>query len=662
MASFTGIARTGTAVVAALALAGLTLTVPSDGIADGDASQSRIAAQTAGQTASYAKTQRVFSVFGDDGEPGPLIVDNAFAVQSPGTIVDVDASGHATTLSADHAGDLASQTVLAAGAKALPWTVRVTYSLNGPDTTASAVTGADGLVGIRIRLEANPLSDTRYFRDATPIVTFTVPHDVTDAVAAPDGATVTDDGDDFRVTAVGKAGQTNEWYCYLSAKSFRMGRLIVAAAPAADRNALRDRLTALAQDASSLAGGMTNAGSGEHQALIDQLTAIRDQEKAAADAEIAAKHDAYVKQFGVYIDRYVRSYSSHLSGSPGTKTQMGALIGMTGELTGSTSLAQSVTDLANAVNAMSAAHEHTGAANVLDEVIRQIQRRGTTGLLADLKARQTKEAGTGKTRYATGQGQLANAMIPFSMAYTDTYTAKLNDLVNAGGSVSGSEQTAIDQTNQAFGSDENMQRITGQISAALKTMSGASEHTGAANMLGRIIDEFGAQLSGSDASDDSSSPSQTGPSGAFDASAVALWNGRPDPFTPIGTGAGASALRPQNAAALLASGDDGLIDDSTVIGDCAQDLTAALAALPADDSVSGSASASEPASGVTVGSGTSGGDVVSAANAHTSSASFLLVLPAVGDADSLAASGSGDDTAVTSSIPGLGAIVNKFMG
>ena len=656
-----GVAHACVSVVSAVVCAALVVAVPSGGASSPVGGRTAVAPQTA----AYTKRQQVFAVFDEADRPGRIIVNNAFAVSAPGTIADVDGNGNATTLTAAQSGSLTTQTVLAAGAKALPWKLTVTYSLNGPDADRRAVTGANGLVGVRIRLDADPLSDTRYFRDAMPIVTFTVPHDVTDAVAAPDGAIVTDDGDAYRVTGVGVAGQSNEWYCYLNARNFRMGRIVVAAVPAdaADtdgQGGVRERLTALARGAEALAGSLTNAGSGEHQALIDRLAALRDEENATAAAEIAAKHDAYVKQFGVYIDRYVRSYSSHLSGAPGTKTQMGALIGMTGELTGSTPLAQSVTDLANAVNAMSAAHEHTGAANVLDEVIAQIRRRGTTGLLADLKTRQAKEANAGKTQYAKGQGQLANAMIPFSMAYTDTYTARLNDLVNAGGSVAGSEQAAIDQTNQAFGTDETMQRITGQISAALRTMAGASEHTGAANMLGRIVDEFGAQLEG----DAAASTGESGP---------AVESGSGGPSVPFATVAATGALRPQDETALLTAGAGGLIDESTTLGDCAKDLDAAVTAIlpqngqPSDvvtRAIAHSASRVRATDGGgSAGVSPAGSDVVSAANTHTVSASFMLVLPAVGD-DSLSAAGSGEhaDAGVDSSIPGLSAIVNKFMG
>lgn len=68
------------------------------------------------------------------------------------------------------------------------------------------------------------------------------------------------------------------------------------------------------------------------------------------------------------------------------------VMGTAGELSGDTPLAQAVLDLANAVNNVSAAHQHAGAVDALDEVIRRIQQQGTTGLVDDLIAEASEEA------------------------------------------------------------------------------------------------------------------------------------------------------------------------------------------------------------------------------------------------------------------------------
>lgn len=155
-------------------------------------------------------------------------------------------------------------------------------------------------------------------------------------------------------------------------------------------------------------------------------------------------------------------------------------MGTAGELSGDTPLAQAVLDLANAVNNVSAAHQHAGAVDALDEVIRRIQQQGTTGLVDDLIAEASEEATQGSKQYADGQSQLSAAMIPYSMKYTDVYTANLSALT--GGTSSGAtayESQAIAETN---GSDE-LADAQSKVDAAMSTLATASEHTGKATAL-----------------------------------------------------------------------------------------------------------------------------------------------------------------------------------
>ncbi|NMN01366.1 hypothetical protein G1C96_1958 [Bifidobacterium sp. DSM 109958] len=690
-----GLARIGAAGVSAVVCIGMIAAVPSDGIATRtwDARTASSARTATGGTAEYAKTQTVYALTNDDGTMGDLIVDNVFDVTGPGTIEDVTGAGTATGTDANAAvqragtvqrldaaqpGTLTSRTILPAGAKALPWTVTVSYSLNGPDADARTVTGADGLVGIRIRVEPNPLADTRYGCDDLPLVTFTVPHDVTSNVAVSDGAVVSDDGDDHRVAMLGAPGVANEWDCYLTAKSFRLGRLIVAAVPAdngdtagaGDASAVRDRLTALAAGTSALASTGDGAGDdGAYADVIGELQTLRDQERAKAAGEVQAKHDAYVSRFGVYIDRYVRSYAAHMSGTPGTKTQMGALIGMTGELTGDTPLSQSVSDLASAVNEMSAAHEHEGAADVIDEVIRRIRQRGTSGLAADLTVRQGKEAAAGKSQYSEGQGQLANAMIPFSMAYTDAFTAHRNDGLGV--------DAAIAQTNADFGGGASMQRYTTQISAALKTMANASKRTGAGAMLGTIVDRYGARFDAEAASADAGAGGGAGATDGGDAKVAAAGGdgiaalgsneGSPFPGTASAAAGGAAGIRPSDPTLLLEVGQSDLFDRTATLSECGAAVTAATDLLLPEgkepsDAVKAVLAGTAGASGAVraYDAAALSSDVVSRDNTHTTSASFLIVLPEVGDPDAIAAAGT--DGSAGTQIPGLGAIVGKFMG
>lgn len=685
MAAVRGVAHACASGVAAVACAGLLICVPSAGQVRGSQSVSDSAAASGtGIAASYDKTQQVYAWLADRSQ-GEWIVRNTFSVSVPGTIVDsVGRSGSATTVSdglqhieAAQSGELATQTVVQSGAKALPWTIDVRYSLDGPDVGEREIVGASGLVGVHIRVAPNSVADSRYGRDAMPLITLTVPKDAADGVSVPDGDTlVTDDGDHYRVTALGVAGQSNEWDCYVTAKAFRMGKLIVAAVPAdrqpdgrtLDADVLRDRLLSLAAGASQLtasaagdaanddaSNGNANANAERYASLIAELESKRDTERAAATQSIETAHAAYVRQFGVYIDRYVRSYASHMSMPAGQKTQMGALIGMTGELTGDTPLAASVTDLANAVNDMSAAHEHEGAVDALDTVITRIRQRGLSGLATDLKTRQVKESSVGKTRYSNGQGQLANAMIPFSMAYTDAFTK----YVDQGSDVA----TAIGQTNTEFGDSTVTGQYTSKISAALNTMANASQHTGTANMLGDIIERVEAaeqaEPQGQTDRDDQTGQDAGGSLGINEKVAnrggiVAM---------PV-----SSAVQPQDETRLLRDASSDINDQAASLADCGTELQAAVnALLPADAQPSDvirdalASSATRAGSGDAGGGGNLDGDVISPDNTHTRAASFLVAMPEVGDADAIAAQQS-DETAAESQIPGLGAIVGKFMG
>ena len=100
-------------------------------------------------------------------------------------------------------------------------------------------------------------------------------------------------------------------------------------------------------------------------------------------------------------------------------------------------------DLANAVNDVSAAYRHIGAADAVDEVIRTIEQRGTSGLVNELAKRAGEEQQRGSKDYSAGQSQLSAAMIPYSMDFTDAYTARLKELGATAGTAGSYETQAI---------------------------------------------------------------------------------------------------------------------------------------------------------------------------------------------------------------------------
>lgn len=451
-----------------------------------------------------ATASDMYAVADAEGEPVRwYVVEKGGA--GNGASADSGNSGSTDTDSANSDSGTSKVSRIPASAATLPWKVSVTYSLDGPNVEANEVAGASGLIGVYIDIKPQ----TKEANRTIPVVAFTVPTQVADDVSADNSITVTMQGSNTVVAAAGKAATGLEFSCYMNAKDFSMSSVALAVLPsnssspavganpdaanAAAQPAADTDVAQLTASAATLVDALTDAGSGEQQQLIEQLQTLRDNERALNKSVVAERETAHKRTFEDYMAAYVGSYTTHLSGSIGTSTQLPALMGTAGELSGDTPLAQAVLDLANAVNNVSAAHQHAGAVDALDEVIRRIQQQGTTGLVDDLTAEASEEATRGSKQYADGQSQLSAAMIPYSMKYTDVYTANLSALT--GGTSSGAtayESQAIAETN---GSDE-LADAQSKVDAAMSTFATASEHTGKATALRQIVLRFSDQFEG----------------------------------------------------------------------------------------------------------------------------------------------------------------------
>ena len=451
-----------------------------------------------------ATASDMYAVTDAEGEPVRWYVVGKGGAGN-GASADSGNSGSTDTDSANSDSGTSKVSRIPASAATLPWKVSVTYSLDGPNVEANEVAGASGLIGVYIDIKPQ----TKEANRTIPVVAFTVPTQVADDVSADNSITVTTQGSNTVVAAAGKAATGLEFSCYMNAKDFSMSSVALAVLPsnssspavganpdaanAAAQPAADTDVAQLTASAATLVDALTDAGSGEQQQLIEQLQTLRDNERALNKSVVAERETAHKRTFEDYMAAYVGSYTTHLSGSIGTSTQLPALMGTAGELSGDTPLAQAVLDLANAVNNVSAAHQHAGAVDALDEVIRRIQQQGTTGLVDDLTAEASEEATRGSKQYADGQSQLSAAMIPYSMKYTDVYTANLSALT--GGTSSGAtayESQAIAETN---GSDE-LADAQSKVDAAMSTLATASEHTGKATALRQIVLRFSDQFEG----------------------------------------------------------------------------------------------------------------------------------------------------------------------
>ena len=98
-------------------------------------------------------------------------------------------------------------------------------------------------------------------------------------------------------------------------------------------------------------------------------------------------------------------------------------------------------------------------------------------------------------------------MIPYSMAYTDAYTAHLDTL--AGGDVGAAaqfQQQAIEQTNADNTTDPNLSGNMQNVNAAMDTLAAAREHTGAGSAARQIMLRFSGRFGGDSAGADGVEP------------------------------------------------------------------------------------------------------------------------------------------------------------
>lgn len=382
------------------------------------------------------------------------------------------------------------------GTVSMPWKVSATFTLDGPNVSASEISGASGMVGVRIALHAVDADKTA---DLTPIVAFTIPSRVGNDVTADDGVAVSSDNTSTLVAAAGKPGEDLTFNTYVTANRFSMSSLAVAAVDGDAGQSLPD----LTKRAATLVDGLTNVGSQRNRKLISQLEKLRDSEKAIAKQTISTRSKAHEQAFDTYVEAYVGSYTTHLSGSLGNSTQLSAILGTAAELNGDTPVAKSVADLANAVNDVSAAYRHIGAADAVDEVIRTIEQRGTSGLVRELGKRAGEEQQRGSKDYSVGQSQLSSAMIPYSMDFTDAYTARLKELGATTGTASEYENQAIADVRAGIKGNEKLKTASDKVSAAMTALADASEHIGQASAFHQVIVRFADQLDSDDETSDS---------------------------------------------------------------------------------------------------------------------------------------------------------------
>ena len=97
-------------------------------------------------------------------------------------------------------------------------------------------------------------------------------------------------------------------------------------------------------------------------------------------------------------------------------------------------------------------------------------------------------------------------MIPYSMDFTDAYTARLKELGASAGSAQNLESQAIADVRNSIDGNEKLKSASSRVDDAMQALADASEHTGQASAFHQIVLRFADQL---DAGDDSTSSDDT---------------------------------------------------------------------------------------------------------------------------------------------------------
>lgn len=85
-------------------------------------------------------------------------------------------------------------------------------------------------------------------------------------------------------------------------------------------------------------------------------------------------------------------------------------------------------------------------------------------------------------------------MIPYSMDFTDAYTARLKELGATAGTAGSYETQAIADVRAGIKDNEKLKTASDKVSAAMTALADASEHTGQASAFHQIVLRFADQL------------------------------------------------------------------------------------------------------------------------------------------------------------------------
>ena len=297
--------------------------------------------------AASAKEEVIYANLDASGTVTGVYAVNSFAVQAGDTVTDhgsyTAVRNMTTTDPLEHSGDTVTATVAQDGklyyegtmdtATALPWLVKLTYTLDGAEIAPEELGGKSGALTIRLQVSRNPDCTGDFFDQYALQVTMTLDTDRAQNIVA-DGATMANVGSNKQLSYILLPGSDSDVTVTADVTDFAMNAISLNGVKlrlnldldGADLTGMLDRLQSgsvqLDDGANALADGIAQVQAGLDtlngvSASTDQLTTLLDAstqiqngiaqlDAGAAQLDEQVSYDAYkaiLKENGLDLDQ-----------------------------------------------------------------------------------------------------------------------------------------------------------------------------------------------------------------------------------------------------------------------------------------------------------------------------------------------------------------------
>lgn len=263
--------------------------------------------------AASAKEEVIYANLDASGTVTGVYAVNSFAVQAGDTVTDhgsyTAVRNMTTTDPLEHSGDTVTATVAEDGklyyegtmdtATALPWLVKLTYTLDGAEIAPEELGGKSGALTIRLQVSRNPDCTGDFFDQYALQVTMTLDTDRAQNIVA-DGATMANVGSNKQLSYILLPGSDSDVTVTADVTDFAMNAISL--------NGVKLRLN-LDLDGADLTGMLDRLQSGSVQ-LDDGANALADGiaqlDAGAAQLDEQVSYDAYkaiLKENGLDLDQ-----------------------------------------------------------------------------------------------------------------------------------------------------------------------------------------------------------------------------------------------------------------------------------------------------------------------------------------------------------------------